>query len=57
MVGSTVNENVIKAMVKAVHPKMVFHLLKLKFIIYYEMKGFYFNGTKKLFFLTQLNLL
>jgi hypothetical protein len=29
---------------------MVFHLLKLKFIIYYEMKGFYFNGTKKLIF-------
>jgi len=55
IVGSTVREYVIKAIVNVVHPKMVFHLLKLKFIIYYEMKGFYFNGTKKLFFLTQLN--
>jgi hypothetical protein len=33
IVGSTVREYVIKAIVNVVHPKMVFHLLKLKFII------------------------
>ena len=33
IVGSTVSEKVIRAIVNADHPKIVFHLLKLKFII------------------------
>jgi hypothetical protein len=33
IVGSTVSEYVINAMVKTNHPSIVFHLLKLKFVI------------------------